>query len=116
MGPDSHTTSRMSLAGSAAHVARVKTLYRQCLKTTMDWAVHRPIFFEKAIKVRAAFDAKKDLSDNVLIQKALDEGDEWLFEFQHPEPYVFNTNVGGSKHDRNAPPAPELCVDPWEHK
>ncbi|KNC49333.1 uncharacterized protein AMSG_05332 [Thecamonas trahens ATCC 50062] len=105
-----------SLARSAAHVARVKTMYRNVLKTTMDWAVHRPIFFEKAAEVRAVFDSRKEVTDSVAIQKMLQEGDEWLFEHQHPEPYVFNVNPGGSKHDRNAPPAPELCVDPWENK
>ena len=106
----------MSLAGSPAHVARVKTLYRNVLKTTLDWAVHRHIFLDKAKEARAAFDANKGVADAVRIQKLLDDGDEWLFEHQHPEPYVFNTNPGGSKHDRNAPPAPELCVDPWQHK
>lgn len=63
-------------------------LYRQVLKTTYDWAVHRHIFLVKAKEARAAFDANKDVRDDVRIEGLVAKAEEWLYEHQHPEPYT----------------------------
>ena len=39
--------------------SQVARLYRNCLKTLLSWAVDRDIFNEKAMELRARFDASR---------------------------------------------------------
>ena len=65
-----------------------------------DWTVHRELWIEEGFKMRARFDANKDLKDPVQIQKVLAEGEAELWEFRHPDPYVLNHMPGGTKYQR----------------
>ncbi|KAI4165051.1 MAG: hypothetical protein LQ342_001328 [Letrouitia transgressa] len=55
----------------------VVSLYRRCLKLSLDWAVHRNALFQ--------------------------ETEELLEKWKHPDPYIPPTAPGGSKFERNMP-------------
>eukprot|EP00300_Choanocystis_sp_HF-7_P024334 c25759_g1_i1.p2 GENE.c25759_g1_i1~~c25759_g1_i1.p2 ORF type:complete len:137 (+),score=26.59 c25759_g1_i1:39-449(+) len=105
-----------NLVGNPVHTLRVMRLYRNVLMTTYDWVVHRRIFLEKAKEIRAAFDANKNVTDDIQIEKLVLKGQDWLYEHMHPEPYIFNTLPGGSKYQRNTPPPDWLVRGPvYDH-
>ena len=82
----------------------------------LDWTVHRELWIDEGFKMRARFDANKDLKDPVQIQKVLAEGEAELWEFRHPDPYVLNHMPGGTKYQRyprnGAGLPPEVCALP----
>ena len=82
----------------------------------LDWTVHRELWIEEGFKMRARFDANKDLKDPVQIQKVLAEGEAELWEFRHPDPYVLNHMPGGTKYQRYPRNGlglpPEVCALP----
>ena len=100
----------------SAHTKRVTRLYRSSLKNMLNWCVHRELWIEEGFKMRARFDANKDLKDPVQIQKVLAEGEAELWEFRHPDPYVLNHMPGGTKYQRYPRNGlglpPEVCALP----
>ncbi|EHA8587012.1 putative NADH dehydrogenase [Cocos nucifera] len=47
------------LARRAAQKERVRILYRRALKDTLNWAVHRHLFYQDASDLREKFEANK---------------------------------------------------------
>uniref|UniRef100_A0A822ZBL8 NADH dehydrogenase [ubiquinone] 1 beta subcomplex subunit 9 n=1 Tax=Nelumbo nucifera TaxID=4432 RepID=A0A822ZBL8_NELNU len=47
------------LARRAAQKERVRILYRRALKDTLNWAVHRHLFYQDASGLREKFEANK---------------------------------------------------------
>lgn len=62
--------------------------------------------------MRARFDKNVKLQDFREIEKALADGEEELFTFQHPQPRQFPTSPGGVAYDRETLP-PDWILDYW---
>ena len=91
------------------HGQRVCRLYRHSLKLLGSWSVFRELFVVEAEKIRAEFDANKDMDPNS--KKAsvlLEKGEAKLYDYTHPDPYVCAYMPGGSLYMRN--PSMPRCV------
>jgi len=93
------------------HLVRVKTVYRRMLKEHLNWCVDRRDFVASALRVRYSFDRNAGLTDLGAIEAALVEGEQWLKDFKHPDPYNSIHNQGGSSFQRNAA-VPLAHLDP----
>ena len=108
-----HLAGRRAIFPTPRHAHRRLRAPPQLL---LDWTVHRELWIDEGFKMRARFDANKDLKDPVQIQKVLAEGEAELWEFRHPDPYVLNHMPGGTKYQRyprnGAGLPPEVCALP----
>ncbi|KAG7975875.1 hypothetical protein I3843_06G122400 [Carya illinoinensis] len=103
----------MSVASTAAYAARraaqkerVRILYRRALKDTLNWAVHRHLFYQDASDLRERFDSNKHVEDLDTIDKMIADGEASYNKWRHPDPYIVPWAPGGSKFTRNpAPPS-----------
>jgi len=103
----------MSGVSTAAYVARraaqkeqVRILYRRALKDTLNWAVHRHLFYQDADALRQRFEANKDVEDLDRIDRLIANAEATYNKWRHPDPYVVPWAPGGSKFHRNPiPPA-----------
>jgi len=97
-------------ARRALQQQQARYLYRRALKSVLNWAVHREIFYVEAQKTREAFEANKDLQNLETIDRLLYEGDMRLKKLAHPEPYIAPCAPGGSKDNRNLPVPKEFEI------
>ena len=67
---------------------RVTRLYRRSLKHLLSWAIDRPLWREKALELRARFDAGKDIQDRARSLKLLADGEKEFLLYEHPQPYI----------------------------
>jgi NADH dehydrogenase (ubiquinone) 1 beta subcomplex subunit 9 len=84
----------------------VARLYRKSLKTLSSWAVDRQVFLDEATALRARFDANRNASSAHLL---LQQGQDELFQYTHPDPYCVPYMPGGSLFMRNPPIPLEVC-------
>lgn len=111
-------------------------LYRRSLKLALDWAVHRHLWRGQALYIRSLFEANKHVMqprqqrvrsmppcvllgrDEFLTwsQAIIQETEELLERWKHPDPYRPPTAPGGSKYQRNLPvPSTERTfISPFE--
>ncbi|KAE9448280.1 hypothetical protein C3L33_19836, partial [Rhododendron williamsianum] len=94
------------LARRAAQKERVRILYRRALKETLNWAVHRHLFYRDASEMREKFDANKNVESLETIDRLLEDGEAAHNKWRHPDPYIVPWAPGGSKFTRNPPPPP----------
>ncbi|KHG01764.1 NADH dehydrogenase [ubiquinone] 1 beta subcomplex subunit 9 -like protein [Gossypium arboreum] len=92
------------LARRAAQKERVRILYRRALKDTLNWAVHRHLFYQDASDLREKFEANKHVEDLDTIDKMIDAGEATYNKWRHPDPYIVPWAPGGSKFTRNPVP------------
>ncbi|KAF2501791.1 hypothetical protein BU16DRAFT_556263 [Lophium mytilinum] len=90
----------------------VLRLYRRSLKLSLDWAVHRYLWRGQAIYIRDLFEAKRNVTEPRQLRALIQETENLLEKWKHPDPYRPPTAPGGSKYERNLP-APIL--DPPPH-
>ncbi|KAF2814882.1 uncharacterized protein BDZ99DRAFT_566807 [Mytilinidion resinicola] len=90
----------------------VLRLYRRSLKLSLDWAVHRYLWRGQAIYIRELFEAKRNVTEPRQLRALIQETENLLEKWKHPDPYRPPTAPGGSKYERNLP-APIL--DPPPH-
>ncbi|OCK99345.1 uncharacterized protein K441DRAFT_652813 [Cenococcum geophilum 1.58] len=95
-----------------ASKAAVLSLYRRSLKLSLDWAVHRYIWRSQALYIRSLFEANKHVTEPRQQRILIQETENLLEKWKHPDPYRPPTAPGGSKYERNLP-APIL--DPPPH-
>ncbi|KAL8143762.1 hypothetical protein V2J09_016794 [Rumex salicifolius] len=94
------------LARRAAQKQRVRLLYRKALKDTLNWAVHRHLFYEDADLLRNKFEANRSMEDPDAIDHMIANAEATYNKFRHPDPYTVPWAPGGSKFHRNpTPPA-----------
>ncbi|GMH18162.1 hypothetical protein Nepgr_020003 [Nepenthes gracilis] len=94
------------LARRAAQKQKVRLLYRRALKDTLNWAVHRHLFYEDADELRKKFEANKDVEDLDTIDRMIATGEATYDKWRHPDPYIVPWAPGGTKFCRNpVPPA-----------
>ncbi|MFQ6630292.1 hypothetical protein Gotur_006570, partial [Gossypium turneri] len=122
------------LARRAAQKERVRILYRRALKDTLNWAVHRHLFYQDVtpqilkssnLPISHLF----TIEDLDTIDKMIDAGEATYNKWRHPDPYigtyciffvgsfvkrVFSFAVpwapGGSKFTRNPVPPSGVSV------
>ena len=96
-----------SFSIALANLAR--SLYRRCLKLSLDWAVQRSVWRGQALYIRSLFEANKNVVEpqkqrvggilltwSKLTAKALlQETEELLEKWKHPDPYRPPTAPGG---------------------
>ncbi|KAK9113010.1 hypothetical protein Scep_020529 [Stephania cephalantha] len=92
------------LARRAAQKERVRILYRRALKDTLNWAVHRHLFYRDASDLRDKFEANKRVEDLDAIDRLIADGEANHNKFRHPDPYIVPWAPGGSKFNRNPTP------------
>ncbi|XP_028122658.1 NADH dehydrogenase [ubiquinone] 1 beta subcomplex subunit 9 isoform X2 [Camellia sinensis] len=98
------------LARRAAQKERVRILYRRALKDTLNWAVHRHLFYQDASELRERFEANKNVENLEAIDRLIADGEASHNKWRHPDPYIVPWAPGGSKFTRNpTPPAGELA-------
>lgn len=90
----------------------IRSLYRRCLKLSLDWCVHRHIWRGQALYIRSLFEANKNVREprqrRVRVfkyrfcihtdrhRKALFEETQAILEkWKHPDPYRPPTAPGG---------------------
>ncbi|RYR69808.1 hypothetical protein Ahy_A03g016356 [Arachis hypogaea] len=101
----------MSLTSTAAHAARraaqrerVRILYRRALKDTLNWAVHRHLFYDDAANLRERFEQHRHVEDLDTIDRMIEDGEATYNKWRHPDPYIVPWAPGGSKFTRNPTP------------
>ncbi|KAM3695445.1 hypothetical protein ACB098_07G131600 [Castanea mollissima] len=101
----------MSLTSTAGYVARraaqrerVRILYRRALKDTLNWAVHRHLFYQDASELRERFEVHKHVEDPDTIDRMIEDGEAQYNKWRHPDPYIVPWAPGGSKFTRNPTP------------
>ncbi|XAR72765.1 hypothetical protein NMG60_11019517 [Bertholletia excelsa] len=92
------------LARRAAQKERVRILYRRALRSTLDWAVHRHLFYKDASDLREKFEANKHVEDIETIERLIADGEAAYQKWRHPDPYIVPWAPGGSKFHRNPQP------------
>ncbi|GMI88126.1 B22 subunit of eukaryotic mitochondrial Complex I [Hibiscus trionum] len=100
----SGATAAAYLARRAAQKERVRILYRRALKDTLNWAVHRHLFYQDASDLREKFEAHKHAEDLDTIDKMIAAGEATYNKWRHPDPYIVPWAPGGSKFTRNPVP------------
>ncbi|TKW23418.1 hypothetical protein SEVIR_4G290600v4 [Setaria viridis] len=92
------------LARRAGQKERVRLLYRRALKDTLNWAVHRHLFYQDASDLRDKFEANRHVDNLDVIDRLIDDAEAQHRNFQHPDPYIVPWAPGGTKFTRNPPP------------
>ncbi|GAB7361261.1 hypothetical protein MBLNU230_g1322t1 [Neophaeotheca triangularis] len=82
---------------------QVLSLYRRSLKLSLDWAVHRYVWRGQAMYIRSLFEANKHVSEPRQQRAILEQTEDLLEKWKHPDPYRPPTAPGGSKYERNLP-------------
>jgi len=90
-------------APPSTHKAHVQRLYKLILKTTLDWAAYRDDWYPIVGKVREVFESRRGESNTAIIQKYIEEGEQWVHNHFHPEPVIVPEEYGGTKFQRNTP-------------
>jgi NADH dehydrogenase (ubiquinone) 1 beta subcomplex subunit 9 len=80
-------------AFSEAHRRHVCQLYRQALKTTLDWYIMRPHWRQKALEIRLQFDMNKHLTNPAEVQRLVKYAEDELQAVAHPDPYKCTCKV-----------------------
>ncbi|XP_021659335.2 NADH dehydrogenase [ubiquinone] 1 beta subcomplex subunit 9 isoform X2 [Hevea brasiliensis] len=75
-------------ARRAAQKERVQILYRRALRDTLNWAVHRHLFYQDASNLREKFDANNHVEDLDAIDRMIAEGEARYNKWRHPDPYI----------------------------
>ncbi|KAA8546040.1 hypothetical protein F0562_020509 [Nyssa sinensis] len=104
------SASASYLARRAVQKERVRILYRKALKDTLNWAVHRHLFYEDASILREKFEANKHLEDPETIDRMIAVGEATYDKWRHPDPYIVPWAPGGSKFTRNPTPPPGIEI------
>ncbi|CAG8498032.1 300_t:CDS:2 [Ambispora gerdemannii] len=68
------------------HQQYVKQLYRRSLKLSLDWYGFRSIWRQKALEIRERFDANRTVTSSYELRRILEEAEEELEHYRHPEP------------------------------
>lgn len=76
------------MAANLTHAQQVTRLYRKSLKHLLSWAVYRHEWRQEALKLRARFDANKDLKDVKKATQLLQDGEREFELYKHPDPYI----------------------------
>lgn len=71
----------------SAHVRQVRSLYRQALRTSRDWAFQHNLSRWMAVEIRKDFEQHRHETNAMKIQRLLLDAEKELEEWRHPDPY-----------------------------
>ncbi|KAJ7967249.1 NADH dehydrogenase [ubiquinone] 1 beta subcomplex subunit 9-like, partial [Quillaja saponaria] len=74
------------------------------IKDTLNWAVHRHLFYKDASDLRERFEANRHVEDLDTIDRMIADGEAAYNKWRHPDPYIVPWAPGGSKFTRNPTP------------
>ncbi|KAL0376194.1 UNVERIFIED_CONTAM: Epimerase family protein SDR39U1, chloroplastic [Sesamum calycinum] len=97
------------LARRAAQKERVRILYRRALKDTLNWAVHRHLFYPDADALREKFETNRNVEDIELIDRMIAAGEATYSKWRHPDPYIVPW-APVAKFCRNPTPPPGALI------
>jgi len=100
------------MSSAVTHTRRVQSLYKRALRCLYAWYDHRPRYRYEATLMRARFDQNANLRDFREIEKIVAEGEQELFDKQHPQPRQFPNSPGGVAYERETVP-PDWILDYW---
>jgi len=105
----------LTLYNKPAHTARVRDLYRRILKNSKSWSFVEGVWQEDALEIRREFNKHMSESRPVVVEQLIQEAEERLKKYEHPDPYIFPTHPGGSMYQRNTPIPERLrnIYQPW---
>ncbi|OZJ04732.1 hypothetical protein BZG36_01821 [Bifiguratus adelaidae] len=86
------------------------SLYKRSLKTSLDWYIRRDLWRQKALDIRAQFEANKHITSPKELEQIFAQTEKELDKWAHPDPYKFPLQPEGSKWERNIPPRMN-----WDH-
>ncbi|KAF7731805.1 hypothetical protein EC973_008320 [Apophysomyces ossiformis] len=84
------TSAATSTAFKNAHRLHVQSLYKRSLKLSLDWYIQRDLWRQKALHIRAQFEANKHVTNPKELQALLKQTEKTLQEWAHPDPYKRN--------------------------
>jgi NADH dehydrogenase (ubiquinone) 1 beta subcomplex subunit 9 len=97
---------------TAAHVHRVKVVYRRIIKNHLNWSISRDHWLRMVSYTREKFEHNKNLTDESLIHTELRKSERWIEENRHPDPYIPPSQQSGVAYQRNVPPPYEIKPPP----
>lgn len=71
----------------SAHRLQVKSLYKRCLKLSLDWTIQRDVWRQEALHIRHQFNQNLHVTNPVEIQALMLATEQKLLEWEHPDPY-----------------------------
>ncbi|RKP10805.1 hypothetical protein THASP1DRAFT_27400 [Thamnocephalis sphaerospora] len=89
----------------AAHVARVRSIYRRALQTSLDWCMTRETWRPEALRIRDRFEANRHVASLREAQQLCDAAERELAEYAHPDPYKYPLAPESSKWERAPHPS-----------
>ncbi|OQR66346.1 NADH:ubiquinone dehydrogenase-like [Tropilaelaps mercedesae] len=95
-----------------SHKAAVCSLYKRVVRSLQASIRERDIFRMEAVRMRAKFDANKNIVDSRVAKELLDAGEKELFKYQHWQPIKFPESPGGVAYERVAK-TPDWVLDAW---
>jgi len=97
---------------AVSHRERVCSLYKKALRTIESYIVLREEYRYRAVLLRQRFDQRKVEKDMRIAQKLVEDGEEELFQCQHPIPFQYQYSPGGSAYNRFSPKM-DWIIDMW---
>jgi NADH dehydrogenase (ubiquinone) 1 beta subcomplex subunit 9 len=94
---------RLETAERLTHKQRVTRMYKATLKTLNDWAIYRDVWSRAAGQAQKIFRSRQSEVNPVLIEQFCAQGESWLQDHQHPDPYIMAYRPGGTLYQRNEP-------------
>lgn len=76
-----------------AHRRHVQSLYKRSLKLSLDWYIQRDLWRQKALDIRAQFEANKHVTNPKELQALVAQAEKTLQEWEHPDPYKCTDNT-----------------------
>ncbi|KAG8968113.1 hypothetical protein FRC03_008673 [Tulasnella sp. 419] len=74
------------------------------LNDSLNWAVRRDLWRQRAIEIRAEFERNRDIKDPRAVAEILAKAEARLAKQEHPDPYIPAMFPNGTKWERNLPP------------
>ncbi|CUM56641.1 unnamed protein product [Debaryomyces tyrocola] len=93
-----------------ANSKRVASLFRRALRTAFDSSLKFDAYRNETIKIRAQFEANKNINNPSDLEEAIARTERKLEEWNHPDPYITPCRPGGTKYQRNLPSPDEPVV------
>ncbi|GHP07920.1 hypothetical protein PPROV_000666200 [Pycnococcus provasolii] len=91
------------MAGTSQQALRVVHLYRAVIRDLQPYTTNRWMWFAEKEKIRARFEANRNMTDPMQIETTLRAGEAEFQKWRHPDPYTTPYLFGGSRYMRNPP-------------
>jgi NADH dehydrogenase (ubiquinone) 1 beta subcomplex subunit 9 len=98
------------------HAQRVCRLYKKALRTQFDWSQGRHNYRYECVLIRAKVDETRNEKDMRKLAAMVEEGEEEVFQNQHPAPFIYKDDEGGITFARQAHHSDQILDQwhPWE--